>query len=208
MKKILLLLLLLSPPIIAKETLTLAAQIPEQAKAIEEFVPTNWKIEGKIDGDLNKDTHIDTVLELIQKKPSSAEADLQRLLVIVFKHADNSLHKAAVAEKLLLCPSCFGMMGTNANITIEKGVLVVEHLTGSRETQELIQRFRYEEASKRFVLIGEDIVTNDRMTLNGTSKSTNFLTGEQIEEITNNHKSTKKTLKIPMQTKFIEEIIN
>ncbi len=209
MKKLLLLLMLLSQTVIAEQSTTFAAKIPEHAKTIDGFVPDNWKIEKKIDGDLNQDSHVDTVLELIQKKPVSADADVQRILVIVLKQPDNSLHKVAVAEKLLLCPSCFGTMGTNAEIQIQKGVLVVEHLTGSRETQNITQRFRYEPATKKFLLIGEDSVVVDRLTLNSSSKSTNFLTGEQIDETTKEGKviATKKST-VPVKPKFIEEVAN
>jgi hypothetical protein len=209
MKKMLLLLMLLSQPVVAEESTTSAAKIPEQAKTIEEFVPADWKIEKKIEGDLNQDNHVDTVLELIQKKPVSADADVQRILVIVLKQADNTLHKAAVAEKLLLCPSCFGTMGTNAEIEIQKGVLIVDHLSGSRETQNITQRFRYEPATKKFLLIGEDSVVLDRLTLNSSSKSTNFLTGEQIDETAKDGKtlSTKKST-VPIKPKFIEEVAN
>lgn len=209
MKKMLLLLLLLSQPVVAEKSTTIAAKIPEQAKTIEEFVPAGWKMEKKIEGDLNQDNHVDTVLELIQKKPVSAEADVQRILVIVLKQADNTLHKTAVAEKLLLCPSCFGTMGTNAEIEIQKGVLIVEHLSGSRETQNITQRFRYEPATKKFLLIGEDSVVVDRLTLNSSSKSTNFLTGEQIDETAKDGKtlSSKKST-VPIKPKFIEEVAN
>lgn len=207
MNKMLLLALLLSQSVWANEII-IAPKVPEQAKTIEGFVPTGWKIEQKIEGDLNKDNTMDTVLELIQNPPV-ADGDSQRKLLIITQNADKSLHKAAVAEKILLCPSCFGTMGTNADIKIEKGILIIDHLTGSRETQETMQRFRYDEKSNRFLFIGEDIMSNDRLNVDGSSrKTTNFLTGEQIEETTKNNKSTKKTTKIPVQPKFIEDVVN
>jgi hypothetical protein len=207
MKKMLLLGLLLSQSVCANEIL-IAPKVPEQAKSIEGFVPAGWKIEKKIEGDLTKDNTVDTVLELIQNPPAAA-GDSQRKLLIILQNSDKSLHKAAVAEKLLLCPNCFGTMGTNADIKIEKGILIIDHLTGSRETQETTQRFRYEDKSKRFLLIGEDIINNDRLNVDGSStKSINYLTGEQIEEVIKNKKSTKKTTKIPVKPKFIEEVEN
>jgi hypothetical protein len=159
-------------------------------------------------GDLNKDNIPDTVLELIQQ-PVAADADPQRKLIIILQNKDKSLHKVAVAEKLLACPICMGTVGTNADISIVKGVLIVDHLTGSRETQDTIQRFRYDDKSGRFLLIGADIVTNDRLTLDGTSQSTNYLTGEQIIETIKKEKVvSKKKSKLAVKPTFIEDVSN
>jgi len=207
MKK-LMLLLLLSQPVIAQAEVTISANVPAQAKTVEGFVPKGWKIEQKIVGDLNKDNIPDTVLELIQQ-PVAADDDLQRKLIIILQNKDKILHKAAVAEKLLVCPICMGTVGTNADISIVKGVLIVDHLTGSRETQDTIQRFRYDDKSGRFLLIGADIVTNDRLTLDGTSQSTNYLTGEQIIETIKKEKVvSKKKSKLAVKPTFIEDVSN
>lgn len=208
MKKLMLLLLLLSQSLMAQEEVKISVNVPAQAKTVEGFVPKGWKIEQKIVGDLNKDNIPDTVLELIQQ-PVAVDNDPQRKLIIILQNKDKSLHKAVVAEKLLLCPMCMGAMGTNADITIVKGVLIVEHLTGSREIQDTIQRFRYEDKSGRFLLIGEDSVTNDRLTLDGLSQSTNYLTGEQVIETVKKEKVvSKKKSKLAVKPTFIEDVSN
>ncbi len=211
MKYLTLVLLALSHLAFAEETLNLAPKIEiiEQAQSPENFVPKNWKIEKKIVGDLTKDKIDDVVLALIQKAPATKEADSQRVLLILVQDAHHLFHKAAVAEKLLLCPSCFGMMGDSADIQIEKGVLIVEHFTGSRETQNMVQRFRQDDKSGRFLLIGEDVATNDRLTLDGTRKSSNFLTGEQIDEVFKKNKSvSSKKSKFEIKPVFIEDVTN
>jgi hypothetical protein len=208
MKQLMLLLLVLSQSVLAQKDVTISTHVPAQAKTVEGFVPKGWKIEQKIEGDLNKDNIPDTVLELIQQSVP-AEADPQRKLIIILPNKDKALHKAVVAEKLLLCPMCMGAMGTNADIRIEKGVLIVEHLTGSRETQDTLQRFRYDDKSGRFLLIGEDIVTNDRLTLDGSSQSSNYLTGEQVIETVKKDKViSKKKSKLPIKPVFIDEVNN
>jgi hypothetical protein len=99
------------------------------------------------------------------------------------------------------------------DITIEKGVLIISQLSGSRESTDLTQRFRYDPALKRFVLIGEDIVNSDRLTGESENLSSNYLTGVKIIKKTRYDQKndrevvvSSRTQRIPARKRFIEDV--
>ena len=63
---------------------------------------------------------------------------------------------------------------------IEKGVIVVDQDHGSRELTNMTFRFRYDAATRQFILIGFDYAEADRATAATVSESTNYLTGVRI----------------------------
>ncbi|NJR19308.1 MAG: hypothetical protein HC785_28930 [Calothrix sp. CSU_2_0] len=46
--------------------------VPTQGKTVQDFVPKGWKIQDKVEGDINSDSKPDTVLTLI---PHSADVN-------------------------------------------------------------------------------------------------------------------------------------
>ncbi len=161
--------------------------VPKSGEKLEDFVPNGWKIEQQIEGDLNHDSLPDTVLQLIEAKPEKdSQGDYQdryRALLILLKTKDGKFSRAGVANKLIQCTSCGGMLGfggAGADLKIKNGVLIVSQFSGSREAREVVQLFRY--ASNNFYLIGEDSTMRDRAMGSSTATSTNFLTGKQIIE--------------------------
>lgn len=186
--------------------------VPAQGKAVENFVPKGWKIQDKVEGDINGDRGADTVLTLIQA--GGTEIDRARALVVLVKQGNGQLQRLAVANKLLLCSLCAGMLGgpdgAGANIEIKKGVIIVSQLSGSREARNRTHRFWIDKSSKRLVLIGKDIVDYDRATGDSTSTSSNYLTGQQIVEkaqaqkVISTKKSTIPKTKQPIETVDIE----
>jgi hypothetical protein len=85
---------------------------------------------------------------------------------------------------------------------VNKGVLVVEHFSGSRWSNTILQRFRYEAASGRMRFIGEDHTTVDRTTANGEAVSTNLLNGQQtIDKFYGEEKrkssTQRRTVRVP-----------
>lgn len=194
-------------------------QVAVEGSSVQDFVPRGWKIEGQTDGDLNGDSRPDVALKLIEDLPEeTAEGTLNiryRALLVLFRTETGKLHRAASAARLLQCTGCGGMLGNpgGGDITIEKGVIIVSQLSGSRESTDLTQRFRYDARLKRFVLIGEDIENRDRLTGESTSESSNFLTGVKIIKKTRLDKSgereilvSSKTERIPIAKRFIEDI--
>ena len=184
--------------------------IPLSGAATKDFVPQGWKIEQEISGDLNADNQPDAVVQLIEDKPEKNNKgeyqDRYRVLLILLKSRDGKFQRGAVAVNLLQCTGCGGILGsggTGADLKIEKGVLIVSQLSGSREMREITQRFRFDPVAKRFVLIGQDVAERDRATGKSTTFSTNFLTGKQVIEKTRYNQKTDKEVTVSKTTKIV-----
>jgi hypothetical protein len=182
--------------------------VPTQGKTVQDFVPKGWKIQDKVEGDINSDRLADTVLTLIE---AGTQSDRSRAIVVLVKQANGKLQRLAVANKLLLCSSCAGVLsspdGANSTIKIKSGVVIVSQLSGSREAREATHRFWIDKSSKRLVLIGKDILDYDRANGDSTLTSINYLTGQQIVEKSQSQKvvSTKKST-IAKSKQFIETV--
>jgi hypothetical protein len=194
-------------------------QVATEGSAAPDFVPRGWKIEGQTEGDLNGDSKPDVALKLIEDLPEeTAEGGLNmryRALLVLLRTETGKLHRAAAADRLLQCTGCGGMLGNpgGGDITIAKGVLIISQLSGSRESTDLTQRFRYDPALKRFVLIGEDVVSSDRLTGESENESTNYLTGVKIIKKTRYDQKndrdvvvSSRTQRITARKRFLEEI--
>jgi hypothetical protein len=136
---------------------------------------------------------------LIQEKPAGAKEDeiveRRRALVVLFRGQDGGLRRAGVADKVLQCTSCggafYGVVEAPAEVKIERGVIVVSQDFGSREVTEHTYRFRYDGTAARFVLIGFDSTSRDRLTATVTQESTNFLTGKKITTVSTPPKTAR-----------------
>ena len=188
--------------------------IPAEAGDVSKFVPPGWKIEEQVKGDLNGDARSDFVLKLIEDKPARGKDDVsierQRALVILFQKENDKLARAAVADRLLQCTTCGGILygdAAPANVTIEKGVIVVEQDHGSRWTADQTFRFRYEPDSGKFLLIGFDYISNDRLQRNTVTESTNYLTGLRIVTRLTRREAKSRT-QIPKSKIYLEDIDN
>jgi hypothetical protein len=181
--------------------------VPVQGKTAQDFVPKGWKIQDKVEGDINKDGKADTVLTLVE---AGTESERARAMVVLLKQPGR-LQRLAVANKLLLCSSCAGVLshpdGAGTSVEIKSGVIIVSQLSGSREARENVHRFWIDKSSKRLVLIGKDILEFDRANGNSTLTSQNYLTGQQIVQKSQSQKviSTKKST-IAKSKRFIETI--
>jgi hypothetical protein len=163
-------------------------RVPTEAGEISKFVPSGWKIEEQVEGDLNGDAVSDVVLKLVEDKPAmdgeGMATERARALVILWKTPAGKLARAAVADRLLQCTRCggafYGVSESPANVQIEKGVLVVDQDHGSRNLTNTYYRFRYDAATGQLLLIGFDYADADRATANVISESSNYLTGVRI----------------------------
>ena len=198
--------------------------VPAEGRAAKDFVPRGWKVEGdegETTGDLNKDGVPDKILRLVEDIPVEGKDGTYntryRALVILFGQPGGGFKRAAVATKLLGCTLCAGVLGDpeggNIQLDIKNGVLNVHQLSGSREATDLTQRFRYDPASARFLLIGQDVETYDRLEGGGTSESTNYLTGVRVTKKTKATREGRdpsvisdKTARVPLQRRFIEDV--
>jgi hypothetical protein len=212
------LLLCLSLPAWAQEPTPLdLSQVPQEGKAPRDFVPTGWTIEATTRGDLDKNGKEDVVLELVQEGKGEQEDDLtdrSRALLVLLTEG-GKLRRAGASNRLLYCIGCQGMMGSGrGGVTkIQKGVLLVSQLRGSRETVYTVLRFRYDPKERRFVLIGEDVELTDRALGTTTLTSTNLLTGAKItEQRQYDEKQDKERLvsskkeTVPVQRRYLEDV--
>src|SRR5204862_3618257 len=141
------------------------------------FIPPGWKLEEQKAADLDGDGNSDYVLKLIEDKPAKTTDDVvndrARALIVLLSDATGKLTRAAVADKLLQCTGCGGAFygEATANVKIEGNVIVVEQDHGSRDVSDVTFRFRYDPASKRFMLIGFDYSERDRATAKSSSES-------------------------------------
>jgi hypothetical protein len=176
--------------------------IPDSGDSVNDFVPKGWKLEADVKGDLNG-----------EDKPAESDGtmtDRNRALVLVFADKDGVLTKAAVTDKLLQCTSCggafYGVSDAPAEVTIEKGVLVVNQDHGSRWVTDVTFRFRFDEQPNMFILIGFDYAGRDRATGEVSTESTNYLTGKRITTIGKGKRETTKTTVVKKMRYSIEEV--
>lgn len=159
-------------------------EFPSKEATVQAFVPKGWKVEAKVEGDLNGDRRPDTILKLIET--TSGTSDRARVLLVLQKQSNGQWQRIGVAPRLLLCSNCGGVLGSadgaNVQVKIENGVILVRQFRGSREAVETLHRFWLDKASNRIVLIGQDVRLYDRLTGDETRESSNFLTGQKITE--------------------------
>ena len=114
------------------------------------------------EGDLDKNGKEDVVLELVEEQPKGAAEDevseRSRALVALLSEG-GKLRRAGASNKVLYCTACQGTLGTGeGGVTkVEKGVLLVDQMSGSREMVHTVLRFRYDAKERQFVFIGEDV---------------------------------------------------
>lgn len=181
-------------------------KIPAEGADVKNFAPSGWKIEEQLAGDLNGDGSSDYVVKLVEDKPEKTSDDVAteraRALVVLLQRGDK-LSRAAVADKLLQCTRCggafYGVVESPAEVKIENGVIVVGQDHGSRELTNMTFRFRYDAATKQFILIGFDYAVADRATANTVSESTNYLTGARITTRGKGNRDTKTRSTIPVK---------
>ena len=177
-----------------------AADVPATAKQLTDFAPKDWKITAEITGDLNGDKLADTVLTV-------AFDDSETALIIVFKNANGSFRRAAVAPNALHC-DCGSMLGDGTPaVEINKGQIILKGWSGSREIRDITMRFRREASTKRFLLIGDDYKLTDRLELTTHIVSSNYLTNLRIlTEIVEDKKEKRKQTKIKIQRVYLDEL--
>lgn len=186
--------------------------IPATGAKVGDFVPKGWKIEGQIKGDVNADGVSDVLIKLIEDKPKKEDelVDRSRVLVVVVADGKGGWRNAAVADKLLQCTSCggafYGVADAPANVSIEKGVIVVNQDRGSRWVTETTYRFRYDEQPSMFILIGFDYARRDRAVGDVSTESTNYLTVKRITTTGKGKKTTSKTTVVQKMRYSIEEV--
>jgi len=141
---------------------------PTRADALPVFVPKGMQVETQLEADLNGDGSED-VAAIIRGE------DERYLLVAV--REGKGLRRVGLGE-LDAYP-----LG-DASLKAPKGVLVIEDLTGGTSAVSSRYRYRYEAATDRMRLIGDDVTYYSRTNQHDAIEiSTNRLTGTRITKI-------------------------
>jgi hypothetical protein len=155
--------------------------IPSTSSQIEAFIPAGWEIFQQVEGPLFADSCRGVVLSIKLKSGNQQDDDTDNdLLLIILKAVKGGYEKYMASCSALPCSGCGGVLGGGADIKIAKNVIVISAFSGSREATSNINRYRFDGTYNKFVLIGEDEKNWDRLTGEGDSTSTNYLTGMQI----------------------------
>jgi hypothetical protein len=169
----------------------LASEGPRAAS----FVPRGWVLEQQAEGDLTGDRRPDLAVLIRQQRPDDAEHDRAR--VVVERGADGVYARIGVGTRFLLCSSCYGSVAGAVGtplLSIRRGVLHIDQLSGSREARERALRFRLDAESGRMQLVGEELNTWDRVDRHGTRTVTNHLARTRvIERFTSDERRSRET---------------
>jgi hypothetical protein len=160
---------------LSSSSVAYVVNIPAKGKVIEDFIPAGWTLEERTAGDLNGDGKDDLGLRVIK---SGKSGDRPRSLVVLL-NTKTGWQRLAVADNLLVCDSCGGMLGS-IRMQIQKQVLITNQLVGSRNAIDISHSFWIDRKSGKLVCIGEDLNPYDRANGNSITDSRNFLTGKRI----------------------------
>jgi len=206
---------LFSAKVHAQEAPLKISQVPASVAKLTAFVPTGWKIEKQVNGDLNRDKVADAALVLVRsgktKDANGYATARSRALVVALKNG-RSWKRVGVNNSLLMGTrdggAFWGMMETPVEVSIEKGILNVQQESGSRETSDSTHRFRYDARKRAFFLIGFEYKGNDRLTGGGRSVSSNFLTGASIitDYATGTSNPTTKKARVSTKLRTLESV--
>ena len=174
-----------------------APAIPVRADAPPRFVPEGWRVETQLEADYDGDGKFDIAMVVLN--------DDERWLLV------------AVGEGKGLRRIGLGEMDAyplgDASLEAKKGVLVVNDLTGGTTAIASTYRYRYEAASGRMRLIGDDVELYSRTNAHGgISVSTNRLTGKRISQTSTidepggERRFSKETVsKVPLAPIYLED---
>ena len=172
----------LSSAILANEAMPV---VPAVASSLEALVPKGWKLESKVEGDLNRDQLPDVAATITQKAKLPDNPDFEvtrRLLVLALRQKDGTWQRSAVSDRAVLNSDEGGVWGDPfEEIRIERGALVIEHFGGSNWRWGITSRYRFQD--NQWTLIGRtdsSSFTNDPDYHDDADH--NFSTGQVVRE--------------------------
>lgn len=178
MKKIIFTLLLLcSFPALAREAPRMADdQLPPLHRALKRDF-SKWLVHDEVFGDLNGDGIKDAAV-IIVLDPEDADSDGRAAVAVLF-----GVDKAGQEFKLFAqsggatCINCGGPKGAMDGTPLGKleitnrGVLTINYLTGSRAMYDTTNKWRYDKAYNRMVLIGTTVTVTDTLSDDGDTET-------------------------------------
>ncbi len=169
-------------------------KIKSSAKTLNDFIPHDWKLISKAEGDLNKDKLIDigAVIEYTGEPNKNDDEDWTgqpRILFIVFMREDGTYDLSVQSSNVILRADEGGVYGDPfVGIEYSRGSIVVSSYGGSAWRWGFTDRYRFQD--NEWYLIGKTELSEHIHTGESETIDTNCLTGEQI--ITSVDKNGKK----------------
>ena len=182
---------------VANGALAAPPKIPLRADAPPRFVPAGWRVETQLEADFDKDGRIDIAMVV--------RNDDERWLLVAVGEG-KGLRRIGLGA---LEPYPLG----DASLEAKKGALLVTDLTGGTTAIQSTYRYRYEAATGRMQLIGDDVELYSRTNSHGGLKvSTNRLNGARSSQRSTLDKpggeyrfSKEKTSKVPVKKLYLED---
>ena len=168
---------------------------------VEDFVPSGWAhrehSDMAEDWDLNGDDVPDTAIVITDEK-----GDAQPALIVLFGTKDGRWQRGGMATHLITAGGLetFGM-SDGPQMEIKKGVLSVYQMVvfnGLKDSEDYTHRFRFDQQTRRFILIGADYKSYSRGDAHDSLLvSENYLTDEGISTVTHyrNYKAVSSDVK-------------
>ena len=145
------------------------------AQEMQDLMPDGAKMETRVDGDLNGDGETDTAF--VWRSEEGIDETRGLMVRVAYRNEFDLGHDPA--GELSLDPFPQG----SASLSIRKGVLIVEDLTGGTTATQSTRRYRYDAKQRKMRLIGIDAERYSRTNSHGTIKlSWNLLDGTHIVE--------------------------
>ena len=135
-------------------------------------VPTGWRVEQRIDGDLDGDGRDDRVLALVHSAggnapQASADEPSDQRALLALRQGPRGWRIIAFAPGILPCTSCTGPMGGGGPedyaVLIEDGSLSLSWMQGAREMEEVTLTFAYDPKQDALRLVHEESLSVDRV---------------------------------------------
>lgn len=177
--------------------------IKSTGQSVTDFVPAGWTILDSAYGDLNKDGSKDAAIVIQHRDSVSLVNSLEdtvltqpRILILLFKNsANNKFTLIEQSNSFILMHDNSIMDDPYQGINIDKGILKIDfHLLynmGSWYSTSSTYKFRFDRTT--FVLIGADLSTIHRATLDYEDYSFNFLTKKRSYTKGNDQSGKKQT---------------
>jgi hypothetical protein len=162
------------------------ARVPAEAARVEEFAPRGWRIHSRAAGDLDGDGRPDLALILLDQSVEDAPRSVENprpALLILLATEQGRWRRAGLNTRLIVSDdSPFAPL----RLEIRQGVVVLRqelqsNISANTNDYATTDRFRYDPASGRFLLVGEDNANTQRdAAADGIRVSDNYLTGERL----------------------------
>jgi len=175
--------LLLAAPLVHCEPLRVA-QVPLRADALARFAPRGWRIEKRIDGDLDGKGRAGAALILVEYESSEYKEihciPRNRALVVVLREK-NGWRRVGVSDSLLLDTNhgaFYAASITSEDRPIGRGVSIVELAKNSKGNDVAkTYRLRFDPKQNAVFLVGFGSSVQNKWNGTGSQMSVDFLTG-------------------------------